>query len=101
MPQAELPDYVSQQRIEEQELESKSPPSAKKRKGQATGNCVGASAVRRPRRRYARCLRHAHCSLDGVGALCPFRVNGSHHVVIFARVHIAVRVARSCNHAAV
>jgi hypothetical protein len=33
MPQAELPDYVSQQRIEEQELESKSPPSAKNAKG--------------------------------------------------------------------
>jgi hypothetical protein len=33
MPQAELPDYVSQQRIEEQELESNSPPSAKSAKG--------------------------------------------------------------------
>jgi hypothetical protein len=39
--------------------------------------------------------------LNGVGALCTFRVNRSHHVVVFAGAYIAVGVTCSSNRAAV
>lgn len=46
-------------------------------------------------------LGDAHCCLDGVRALRAIRVNRRHHVVIFTRRDIGVRVARSCHRAGV